>query len=176
MAAITELITQSGQTVYCTIHDNAAKLANGSSTEVFNSSNWSTYVNTLAEQGTTGYYTGTFPSYLAAGKYTVVFYQQSGGSATVGDPVIGSGQIYFDGSIEEQGIAKVLSVNTMPELSSVPGATPTVYQALMFAFMALKNAHTATAGQEKIQNNAGTTVATATLSDDGITFTKGKFS
>lgn len=125
MAAITELISQSGQAVYCTIHASDAKLANGVSTEVYNGTNWATYVNTLAEQGTTGYYTGTFPSYLTAGKYTLVFYQQPSGSPAVGDPVIGSGSCYFDGTIEEQGIGKVLVAYMLDFLvKTTTGGTP----------------------------------------------------
>jgi hypothetical protein len=103
MAAIIEVISTTGQNLYVTIHDSTAKLANGAATEVYNGSNWSTYVNTVTEQGATGYYAGAFPSYLAAGKYTYVIYQSSG-SPTLGDPVIGSGQMYWNGTIEEQGV------------------------------------------------------------------------
>lgn len=125
MAAITELITQSGQTVYCTVHASDGKLANGVSTEVYNGSNWATYVIALTEQGTTGYYLGTFPSYLSAGKYTIVFYQKPGGSEAVGDPVIGSGQMYFDGTIEEQGIGEVLIAYLLDQLvKNTAGGTP----------------------------------------------------
>lgn len=128
MAAITELISQSGQTAYCVIHASDAKIANGVSTEVYNGTNWATYVNTLAEQGTTGYYTGTFPSYLPAGKYTLVFYQQPGGSAAVGDPVIGSGSCYFDGTIEEQGIGKVIVAYMLDKIAKATagGSPPTI--------------------------------------------------
>jgi len=217
MAAITEVISQTGQTLYCTIHDSTAKLANGASTEVYNGSNWTTYVNSLAEQGTTGYYFGAFPSYLPSGKYSIVFYQRAGGSAAITDPVIGSSQIYWNGTIEEQSLASVvagtpvtlagsqpainigsvssvstigaaglaaiqsqilalLNASTMPELTSAPGATPTIFQALMLLYMSLRNAHTATTTQEKIYNNAGAVVATGALSDDGSTFTKGQLS
>lgn len=314
MAAITELISQSGQSVYCTIHDSTGKLANGVSTEVYNGSNWATYENTLSEEGSTGYYKGTFPSYLTSGKYTIVFYQKPSGTATLGDPVIGSGSCYFNGTIEEQGVGSVLvaymldllvktttsgtpptigslfdrimnkdsgqtfdqsvaslqaiqaggstgptaaqianqvwdtvlpgfhtvadsgsmllqdisnmlpasgpisnfnpltqtvnlgtsqtgvtigtvnalgssalasvltqvrtalSTDTMTELGSVPSATPTIHQALMLSYMSLRNEHTATSSQEKIKNNAGTVIATSTLSDDGTTYTKGQLS
>lgn len=124
MAAILELISQSGQTVYATVHDSTGKLANGVSTEVYNGSNWATYVVALTEQGTTGYYLGTFPSYLTAGKYTLVFYQQPG-SPAVGDPVIGSGSCYFDGTIEEQGVGKVLVAYLLDQLvKNTTGGTP----------------------------------------------------
>ena len=315
MSAILELPSAtSGQWIYATVHDKAAKLANGVSTEIFNSSNWSTYAIALSEQGTTGYYSATFPVYLAAGKYTLTFYQANNGSSAVyGDPNIGSGGIYFDGTNEEQGIGAVLvqylldklvgataggtpavigsfvdlmmnknagqtfdqstdslegiadsggggpdaatiaaavwneamtghvtpdsagvdlkaiiaalplsgrisnfdptassvnlgasqtgvtigtvnvlgatalaniltqirtalSTDTISELSSVPGATPTITQALMLEYMSLRNEHTASATEEKIKNNAGTVIATAQLSDDSTVFTKGQLS
>lgn len=315
MSAILELPSaQSGQTLYATIHDNAAKLANGVSTEVYNGSNWSTYVNSLTEQGNTGYYVGTWPTYLTSGKYSICFYQQQGGSPALGDPNIGNSQSYFNGTIEEQGIGSVLTaykldkliLNTaggspptigsyfdqifnadsgqtfsqaiaslqalqrsagggptaiqianqvwdvvlpgahtvvnsgsmllqaivnmlptvgpisnfnpssqtvnlgasqigvtigtvnalgstaqtqvaaavqallnatsIPELTGVPGATPTIYQALMLMYMSLRNQHTATSNQEKIYNNSGSAITAASLSDDGSIFTKSQFS
>jgi hypothetical protein len=61
------------------------------------------------------------------------------------------------------------------ELSGVPSATPTTKQALMLLYMALRNRTTTTASAQTIQNDAGSTIATATLSDDGTTMTKGEF-
>lgn len=144
--------------------------------ENFNSAHWANYVTSLTEQTSTGYYTAAFPSSIAAGKYTEVFYQQAGGTAAVGDAVIGSSGIFWNGTIEEQGIAQVLSTAAMTELASLPGATPTVWQALMLLYMSLRNAHTATSVQETITNDAGTPVTSAALSDNGTTYTKAKFS
>ena len=73
-------------------------------------------------------------------------------------------------------IRTALGTDTMSELSAIPGATPTIYQALMISYMSLRNEHTATSSQEKIKNNAGTVIATSAVSDDGTTFTKGQFS
>lgn len=215
MAAIIEVISSTGQSLYVTVHNSAAQLANGASTEVYNGSNWSTYVTTVSEQGATGYYTGTFPSYLVAGKYTYVIYQSSG-SPTLGDPVLGSGQIYWNGSIEEQGIGLVLAATpvtlagsqpsltvgtvttvtnigapglasiqaqlqallnatAIPELVGIPASTPTLFQAMMLIYMSLRNSHIATSSQESISNSAGSSIATAQLSDDGSTFTKARF-
>lgn len=312
MAAITEVISLSGQALYLVIHDSTGKIANGVGTEVFNASNWTTYVNAISEEGSTGYYKGVFPSYLTAGKYTIVIYQNPSGTPIVGDPSIGSSQMYFDGTIEEQGVGAVLikyfldkvakvaagapatigsffdlimnkngaqtfdqttdslealvdggssgpsaatiaaavwdevltghvvaasagvdikaivallptsgkisnfdptttlvnlgpsqsgvtigtvnnlgssalaniltqvrtalSTDIMSELVAVPSATPTIQQALMLSYMALRNEHTATASQEKIKNNSGSVIATAALGDDSTTFTKGQFS
>jgi|SRR6185437_6786391 len=215
MAAIIEVISTTGQNLYTTVHDSTSKLANGGGTEVFNGSNWSTYVNVVIEQGATGYYAGTFPVYLPAGKYTYVIYQSSG-TPTLGDPVIGSGQIYWNGIIEEQGVGLVvaatpvtlagaqpsinigtvstvnnigstglaniqaqlqilLNATAIPELTGIPASTPTLSQALMLLYMSLRNNHTATTSQESISNSAGAAITSAQLSDDGTTFTKGRF-
>ncbi len=71
-------------------------------------------------------------------------------------------------------IRTALSSDSMTELVSVPDSTPTIYQALMLSYMSLRNEHTATSNEESIKNNAGTVIATATLSDDGTTYTKGQ--
>ncbi|MEO7778503.1 MAG: hypothetical protein ABIY63_13305 [Fibrobacteria bacterium] len=61
------------------------------------------------------------------------------------------------------------------ELGADPGATPTIRTALMLMFMNLRNASTTTASAQAIKNNAGTSILSAALADDGTTFTKAKF-
>lgn len=56
-----------------------------------------------------------------------------------------------------------------------PTATPTLRTGLMLLYMALRNRTTTTSSTQTIQNNAGTTIASATVSDDGTTFTKAEF-
>ena len=90
--------------------------------------------------------------------------------------MIGSGQIYWNGTIEEQGMAQVLGNAAIPELTGIPGATPTLWQAVMLLYMSLRNQHRATAVQESIYNNAGSPITTATLSDNGTQFVKSQFS
>lgn len=69
-----------------------------------------------------------------------------------------------------------LGVDTLAELTvGVPPALPTIKQALMLAYMALRNKRIATAAVEKIYNSAGSAIAAATLSDDGVTTTKEQF-
>lgn len=58
---------------------------------------------------------------------------------------------------------------------AAPSATPTMRTGLMLLYMALRNRTTTTATAQTIQNDAGTTIATAALSDDGTTFTKAEF-
>lgn len=62
----------------------------------------------------------------------------------------------------------------LPELTGDPGATPLLTEALMLLYMALRNNTIATSNSRAIRNDAGTTVLTATMSDDGTTFNQGK--
>lgn len=56
-----------------------------------------------------------------------------------------------------------------------PAATPTLRTAVMLLYMNLRNRTTTTETAQTIQNDAGTTIATAVLSDDGTTMTKAEF-
>ena len=62
----------------------------------------------------------------------------------------------------------------IPELTAAPSATPGMRQALMLAYMNLRNTLTASTAEQKIRNDAGTVIAKATLTDDGTTFTRQK--
>ena len=72
-------------------------------------------------------------------------------------------------------VVDVITVDTIAELTADPGATPTLQKAVMLAYMAIRNQGTETASARTIKNNAGTTILTAAMTDDGTTFTKGKF-
>lgn len=174
MAAIIEIISATGQTLYSVIHNSSGQVwsTTGVAFENFNTAHWANYVISLTEQSPTGYYTAAFPTQIGAGKYTEVLYQ---GLGVTTDPVIGSSVIYWNGTIEEQGIGQVFSNQVFSELNSVPPATPTLAEAIMMLYMSIRNAHTATAIQETITNDAGTGIGHATLSDNGNLTTKGKF-
>jgi hypothetical protein len=73
-------------------------------------------------------------------------------------------------------VVDALTTDTIPELSSIPSATPTVKQALMLLYMALRNEGSETVTVRTLKNNAGDSIGTATTSDSGTVFTKGKFS
>ncbi len=67
----------------------------------------------------------------------------------------------------------LLSVTGMTELSqATPSATPTMQDALMALYMALRNSTLTTSGQISYTNDAGTVIFKCTLADDGTTFTK----
>lgn len=186
MSGIIELTSAiPGSTNYSTIHNASGQYWNGTSFEQFNGASWSNYTNSLTEDRSgavgTGYYKCAFPSGITAGRYTFTFYQQVGGSPAVGDPTIGSGgPMYWTGANEDQGaivtVLALLNATAIPELSSIPGPTPSLFQALMLLYMSLRNSHLASSSQETISNDAGTAVTTAPLSDSGTVYTKGKFS
>jgi hypothetical protein len=72
-------------------------------------------------------------------------------------------------------VLDVLGTDTVPELASLPTATPTMRQILMLLYMAMRNKRTASLTEEKIYNAAGSAIATAIISDSGVQFTKENF-
>lgn len=66
---------------------------------------------------------------------------------------------------------------TLTELSADPGASPTLAGAIMLPYMAIRNKRDtdSSGGTDEIHNNAGTVILTATISDSGTVFTKGKY-
>jgi hypothetical protein len=70
-------------------------------------------------------------------------------------------------------VVDALGTDTLIELSqAAPPATPTIKQALMLLYMALRNETNTTSALLSIKNDAGTVICKATLSDDATTFTK----
>jgi hypothetical protein len=65
---------------------------------------------------------------------------------------------------------------TMAELAAVPGVTDSTLAALEWLFLLSRNKVTQTATTQLLRNDAdGATVGSSTVSDDGTTFTRGKF-
>lgn len=74
-------------------------------------------------------------------------------------------------------VIDVLSTDTHAELASVPAATSSLKDKIIWLFMTARNKITQTATTQIVKADDGsTTVGTATVSDDGTTFTKGKIS
>jgi len=72
-------------------------------------------------------------------------------------------------------VVDALGTDTIAELAQgIPSATPTIKQALMLLYMALRNESLTTASLLSIKNDAGTVITKATLADDSTTMTKGK--
>jgi len=71
-------------------------------------------------------------------------------------------------------IATAVVGETMTELASIPGASPTLKQAIALLYMALRNKVDIDATTKEIHTDAGTVLATKTLSDNGTTYTEAK--
>ena len=71
-------------------------------------------------------------------------------------------------------IATAVVGETMTELASIPGASPTLKQAIALLYMALRNKVDIDATTKEIDTDAGTVLATKTLSDNGTTYTEAK--
>lgn len=70
----------------------------------------------------------------------------------------------------------VMGTDTIAEQSAgAPPSTPTHRQAIGYIYMAWRNKIDTTATKTSITNDAGSTIASATISDDSVTFTKGEF-
>lgn len=74
-------------------------------------------------------------------------------------------------------VVDALSVDGYAEPGSVPPATASLVDKLGWLFMLARNKRLTTATADKVRNDADSgDVATATLSDDGTTFTRGEYS
>lgn len=80
-----------GFTLYARITNASSSWWNGSSFETYNAANYSNYVITLTEQGSTGIYVGDRPTGIVdVGSYEAVFYLQDGVSPADGDRIAGT--------------------------------------------------------------------------------------
>lgn len=103
----------------------------------------------------------------------IVLYPQEAGDILV-TPEALSAQAKADINAE---VVDVLNVDTFAELTSVPSSTPTLTQALRWLYTLGRNKITQTATTQLLRNNADAgTIGTSTVSDDGTTFIRGKFS
>jgi len=153
------------------------------------------YDTALAEQGTASrYYVGTFPAAITAGVYNVAFYLRAGGAPAEGDTLVGVAVMQWDGSAEidlsdlavdlsTQGKADVnaemvdvLSTDTQAELAAVPTVPTTIKDMILWIYTLSRNQRESTASTDLVKkDDASTTVATAAISDDGTTTTRGEY-
>lgn len=108
----------------------------------------------------------------AAGITSASFAAGAINAAAIATDAVDADALATDGITE---IAAGVLGATLAELAAVPGASPTLAQAVEFLFMALRNKLTTTTTQTKISNDAGAAIATATVTDDGTTFTRNEY-
>lgn len=186
MAGIINHAGQTGLTTYAVIRDSTGQVWNGSTFEAFAAGNWSTYDVSLIEQSTTGYYKGSFPSGISAGIYHITIHV---GSVLITDEVIGQDSGYvWDGTSRfspmsftttqktqiNTEVLDVVNSQTMAELTTVPGAEATLFQAVALIYQWLRNDTRATATVRTVRNSNGDIIGTSAMSDDGTTFSQGK--
>lgn len=94
-----QALAPTGRTVYALIRNASGAVWNGTAFATYLTANYSTYPVALTEQGSaSGYYTGTFPSAIAAGTYSVVVKVQSGASPAESDANADAGELEWNGS------------------------------------------------------------------------------
>lgn len=78
--------------------------------------------------------------------------------------------------ITQAAADKVLgtSAAALPELASVPSATPRPAQLLMLIYQSLRSKLTVTSSSKTLFNDAGTALGSKALADDGTTYTESK--
>lgn len=77
-------IATSGLTLYAVLRNSAGQPWNVAlaAFEAYNAANYANYAIAMIEQGASGYYTGSFPSGRAAGRYKVLVGQRAVGATT----------------------------------------------------------------------------------------------
>lgn len=68
----------------------------------------------------------------------------------------------------------VVTVSLSELAQGQPSATPTLEDAIMLLYMAMRNAEEQDASEYRVKDDSGTVIAKASLSDDGTTVTKAK--
>lgn len=72
-------------------------------------------------------------------------------------------------------VVDAIGIDTIAEMAQgIPPATPTLKQALMYLYMALRDETNTTATLITIKNDAGVVICKGVLSDDATTFVKGE--
>lgn len=136
MAGILDLGGVTGKTIYFIIRNAAGQVWKTTLFEAFNAANWTSYAVAASEQGTTGYYSATFPAAITAGKYSIVAHRQVGGSPATTDPVFGVGIYYWNGTSEQADIASIIEGYRLDDLVlNSAGATPPTIGSLIDKMM-----------------------------------------
>lgn len=102
MAGEIQCSFQSGKTVYFLVRNRVGQVWNTSSLafESYLTASYANYTISMTEQGSaSGFYTGSFPTSITPGVYSIVAKQQIGGSAAETDPTISTGDEQWNGTV-----------------------------------------------------------------------------
>jgi hypothetical protein len=110
----------SGLTLYFQLVSQAGAYWNGSALEAYSASHWANNAIAMTETASTGQYFGNMPA-VASGNYRAVVYLQVGSSPAIGDPIMESRDVPWDGS----AVPTVQNLKTKKDLIVVGGITVT---------------------------------------------------
>ena len=104
MAGEIQTSYQTGRTVYSLIRSRVGQIWNTSggtgAFENYTTAVFTSYAITMTEQGSaSAFYTGTFPSAIIPGVYSLTAKQQIAGSAAETDPTIAVGDLQWNGTV-----------------------------------------------------------------------------
>lgn len=72
-------------------------------------------------------------------------------------------------------VVDVIRVDTATELTGVPAASPALMTMMQWNYMAARNLRETRSTFDRVTNDAGVTIATATIGDDGTTFNRNEY-
>jgi hypothetical protein len=73
-------------------------------------------------------------------------------------------------------VVDVMRTDTVAEISAVPAKNATLHAMIQWLFLLARNKRTTTSTTDTLRDDADTgTIGTSTVSDDGTTFTRGKY-
>ena len=142
----------------------------------------------LTEVGTTGVYYSSLTAAEAASDYIYFIASPNTGSGKRQDLLINCTavasvtQVATTDDINTAGAAvinaqviDVIRVDTVAELTGVPAASPALHTMVQWNYEAARNLRETRSTFDRITNDAWVAIATATVADDGTTFTRGEY-
>lgn len=146
----------------------------------FKNVGWTTQYQDMAEDSDGHWtYTTGFAIPDANAAYSVIYKFTVGGQAYYqkGEYIVVNATVLPNdiASTVNAQVSDVIKTDTISELSAgAPDAEPTLENAIMLLYMALRNKEDQTSSEYQVHNNAGTVVCEADLTDDGTTASKSK--
>jgi hypothetical protein len=134
---------------------------------------WSDLTTPAIQNAKVGHFGGTIDTTgFAAGQYVI---RMAGTVSTAKETAT---EFCFEiVTYDISDAATVVWAQVLAELSSVPGVTASVKDALNWIFTLARNKRTQTNSTETVlKDDESTPLATSTKSDDGTTFTRGEYS
>src|SRR3990167_7755775 len=87
-------------TLYARIMNSSGQIWNGTTFEAYTAANYANYDIAMTEQGNSAVYVANFPTTITTGgTYEYYVHRQSGASPAEGDPITGTGNIDWSGTI-----------------------------------------------------------------------------